>query len=186
MVGRMNFLNILDQEKLGMDQFVKNNMLPIECPRENLEKLGFEFLKPVDDIFIDCTFPKGWGKLRLEDNDMWCELRDEKLRTRGKIFFKTSLHDRNSHMNLERKISIDWEYIDNDRCRAFVKNEYSYNKLFTTKIIDRKDEDYSSQRWHLEELCSEFMAENFPDNLDPMAYWEAEAGRLLRDKIDNG
>jgi len=90
---------IENQEKRGQTSFVASEMLPIRCPRVELEALGFVFGKEVDALFIECQFPPGWTK-RPTDHSMWSELVDPAGNVRGSIFYKAAFYDRDAFMHL--------------------------------------------------------------------------------------
>lgn len=62
------------QEAMGQAALVgTRDVLPKECPREQLEKLGFVFGKDSDDLFVNVTIPAGWNK-KATDHSMWSHL----------------------------------------------------------------------------------------------------------------
>ena len=87
------------QEAEGQKCFVSDETLPIECPREELEALGFQFGDKVDSLFVACRFPNGWSK-RPTDHSMWSELIDPEGTVRGSIFYKAAFYDRRAFMRL--------------------------------------------------------------------------------------
>lgn len=91
------------QEAMGQAAFVgTKSSLPIECPRAELEALGFVFGEPIDDLFVSVTFPAGWSK-KATDHSMWSDLLDDQGRKRGSIFYKAAFYDRRAFMHLERE-----------------------------------------------------------------------------------
>lgn len=88
------------QEAQGQKDFVISTHLPIDCPRQKLEKLGFEFGEKVDDIFVEVKMPKGWKKLATE-HSMWSELIDDKGKVRASIFYKAAFYDRSAFLRLK-------------------------------------------------------------------------------------
>ena len=48
---------IEEQEARGQQDFVANETLPIKCPREELEKMGFVFGEMADDLFVKVKMP---------------------------------------------------------------------------------------------------------------------------------
>jgi hypothetical protein len=87
------------QEAQGQREFVANETLPIDCPKAELEALGFVFGAPVDDLFVSVQFPTGWEKIAT-DHSMWSDLVDEAGVTRGSIFYKAAFYDRRAFMRL--------------------------------------------------------------------------------------
>ena len=69
--------------------------------KTDLEKLGFKILhngEPVDDLFYEVDAPEGWDKIT---NGYWTNFRDENGRTRMSQFFKGSICDRDSFVNIQ-------------------------------------------------------------------------------------
>src|SRR5436309_1902280 len=65
------------QEAAGQAALVgTRDVLPIDCPQAELEKLGFVFGEPVDDLFVNVTLPTGWSK-KATDHSMWTDLIDD-------------------------------------------------------------------------------------------------------------
>lgn len=165
------------QEAQGQQDFVASETLPAECPREQLESLGFVFGENADDIFTYVQFPKGWKKEATE-HSMWSDLLDDKGQKRGSIFYKAAFYDRSAHMNLDRKISYGQVYDHHD---SYVKNGLQYfvtdgeNVLYETelKMFEKKYED---DYWKLDDAArievEKWINENYPDYNDPMAYWD--------------
>jgi hypothetical protein len=90
------------QEAMGQAALVgTKNTLPIQCPRKELKALGFVFGEPLDDLFLNVTFPPGWSK-EATDHSMWSDLLDETGKKRGSIFYKAAFYDRRAFMDLEK------------------------------------------------------------------------------------
>lgn len=89
------------QEAMGQAALAgTKDALPKDCPQKDLEALGFVFGEPIDDLFINATFPAGWRK-KATDHSMWSELLDETGKKRGAIFYKAAFYDRRAFMRLE-------------------------------------------------------------------------------------
>lgn len=92
---------IEQQEAMGQAALVgTRDILPIKCPRKELEALGFVFGETSDDLFINVTFPNGWSK-KATDHSMWSDLLDETGKKRGAIFYKAAFYDRKAFMRME-------------------------------------------------------------------------------------
>lgn len=158
------------QEAAGQKSFVAVQTLPKECPREDLEKLGFVFGDDVDDIFINVEFPKGWSK-KATDHSMWSDLLDEKGRRRGGIFYKAAFYDRSSHMRLNCRFSIDFNYELKDAVQHHVKD--CDEIVFNTEKVDC--EHYSDAYWKAEddskESAENYLNGKYPNWKDCTEYW---------------
>jgi hypothetical protein len=102
---------IMNQEKRGQGDLIRSEVLPRQCPRADLETLGFVFGQEVDDLFIEVKFPAGWKKVATE-HSMWTDLVDDKGRKRGGIFYKAAFYDRSAHMHLNRRYSYGTQPIN--------------------------------------------------------------------------
>lgn len=170
------------QEAMGQAAFVGTlGTLPIKCPREQFEALGFKFGEPEDDLFIAVTFPKGWSK-RATEHSMWSEILDDKGRKRGSVFYKAAFYDRSAHAHLERRYIVTGEYLDASGAehnwesaerpasqRCIVRDNADGKVLFKTESAPRDD-----YRKHDEfsDAASAWLKENFPDNDNVLAYWD--------------
>ncbi len=91
------------QEAAGQAALVgTRDLLPRDCPREQLEALGFVFGEDADDLFVNVTLPKGWRK-KATDHSMWSDLLDDKGVKRGSIFYKAAFYDRSAFLRLKEK-----------------------------------------------------------------------------------
>lgn len=165
------------QEAQGQTDFVASETLPVACPREQLESLGFVFGAAADDIFIHVQFPEGWKKEPTE-HSMWSNLLDDKGRKRGGIFYKAAFYDRSANMNLNSKISYSQVYDHHDN---YIPNSIQYfvtdgdSILYETKPVIL-EEKYNDAYWAAEDAARDevtsWLAENYPDYGNPMAYWD--------------
>lgn len=164
------------QEAEGQKDFVTKETLPSECPRNDLEKLGFVFGEQADDIFTYAQFPEGWKKI-VTDHSMWSDLIDAMGRKRGSIFYKAAFYDKSAHMVLNCKIKYSqvYEQHDNyilDHVQYFVTD--GENILFETKPVEAVK--YSDKYYEVDEAAStevqNWLDANYPNYNDPMAYWD--------------
>jgi hypothetical protein len=165
------------QEAQGQTDFVASETLPRECPREQLESLGFVFGENADDIFTNVQFPNGWKKVPTE-HSMWSNLLDDKGRKRGGIFYKAAFYDRSAHMNLNSKISYSQVYDHHDN---YIPNSIQYfvtdgdSILYETNHVI-VEEKYNDAYWAAEDAARDevtsWLVENYPDYGNPMAYWD--------------
>lgn len=92
------------QEKEGQNMFIADSgnatsILPKDCPKEELEKMGVEFLTDYDDIFVNVILPKGWKK-KATDHSMWSKLYGENGKEIASIFYKAAFYDRGAFLRL--------------------------------------------------------------------------------------
>lgn len=109
------------QERRGQLEEATKQTLPIvlnhryganqEEARKPWEALGFKFGKPVDNLFVECEFPKGWGKVPT-DHAMHTDIVDDKGHKRGNIFYKAAFYDRNADARLTGRFRIQQDYDD--------------------------------------------------------------------------
>lgn len=159
------------QEARGQKELVASQTLPKNCPKEQLEKLGFIFGNVTDDIFIEVEFPKGWSK-KATDHSMWSDLLDEKGRKRGGIFYKAAFYDRSAHMDLNCRYSSGNNYdLENAvQTQVFDNGEV----IFETEIIesDRRSNEYFDNQDKLIAKARKHIKDNYPDFANPLAYWD--------------
>ena len=94
---------IYAQEKRGQASLVNSDTLPAKISaktKAKLEERGVKFLGPVSDdpLFQYVRLPEGWRKVPT-DHDMWSELRDERCKVRGSIFYKAAAYDRRAFIS---------------------------------------------------------------------------------------
>jgi len=165
------------QEAQGQKDFVASETLPINCPRERLESLGFVFGEAVDELFNDVQFPEGWTKTPTE-HSMWSDLLDEQGRKRGSIFYKAAFYDRSAHMSLNHKMSYSPVYEHHD---GYVENGIQYfvsdgkDILYETELV-MVEKKYEGDYWKLDDAASanvvQWLEDNYPDYKNPLAYWD--------------
>ena len=165
------------QEKAGQTTFVANSQLPKDCPRKELEALGFKFGADADNIFVSVVMPARWKKVAT-GHSMWSDLLDEKGRKRAGIFYKAAFYDRNAHMRLERRYSEDHYLPVNAKGEAVEWNKNSHFAVVVKdcgKEIHRvglyEERDYSSCD-ALEKQARAWLDERFPKWNEATAYWD--------------
>lgn len=174
------------QEAMGQAAFVgTKGSLPSECPRAALEKLGFVFGEPIDDLFISVTFPEGWRK-EAADHSMWSYLLDSQGRRRGSIFYKAAFYDRSAHMSLERRYTATAQYLNADLTPfdweldgstkepaqqwAVVKDNASGDILWHSEPWPRSDRDWTKQQ-SLKDAAKVWLTAQYPEHESEAAYW---------------
>lgn len=165
------------QEAQGQKDFCASDVLPKDCPRQELERLGFKFGDDVDDIFVQAQFPGGWQK-QATSHSMWSELIDNKGRRRAGIFYKAAFYDRSARMRLDRRYTING-YLECDA--AGNPGKYPETTHLKTAIMDageplhivglRRESEHQKGD-EQEKEASTWLSENYPDHNDPLAYWD--------------
>ena len=168
---------ILNQESNGQKSMVQSDTLPIECPREQLESLGFIFGDPVDDLFIAVTMPAGWKKVPTS-HSMHTDLVDDKDRQRGGIFYKAAFYDRSAHMNLNRRFSYKCWPVGGYENRGEIDPQEG---VVTDRgeIVWRTEPVIPTEelpRWQTDDVlcpqCIAWLIEHYPEWENPLAYWD--------------
>lgn len=163
------------QEAQGQQSFVNSDTLPMEmspADKQALENCGVKFLGPVpgDDLFQFVELPKGWTK-QATDHSMWSELRDEKGRKRGGIFYKAAFYDRKAHLHLTTRYTVQFDYGRNDAAVSQVKD--GEKAIFSSEPIPYSE---GSPRWQTSDradaIAKAWVSEHFPQWQDASAYWE--------------
>lgn len=170
---------IKNQEKQGQKDSCRAQALPINGTannREVWEKLGFVFGEPADDLFVNVTMPEGW-ELRPTSHSMWSDLRDEQGRIRAQMFYKAAFYDRDAHISLCRRFSVNC--YDNQegepdsllRISVYDKGSMRQEPVHIIEFeCDNQKERYS-RREELGNEAKEWLNETYPDWQDPLAYW---------------
>ena len=159
------------QEARGQETFVQSETLPKECPRKDLESLGFVFGEDFDDIFINVVFPEGWKKVATE-HSMHNDLIDDKGRCRGGIFYKAAFYDRHADLNLSSRYSVcqNFELETGLQFRALDGGEV----IFSTElgVTEKHSDAYWTERKVLQAKAEGFLTANYPNYRDVLAYWD--------------
>ncbi len=158
-------------EKLGQIQLVRSTNMPLELDKEQFEKAGFTFGKPIDECFQEATLPQGWTR-EATSHSMHSDILDERGRRRASVFYKAAFYDRRANAYLTRRFRVEDHYEDkpggdSQRLGAAIKDGDKVLKLAPYA----NDKDYPACQAILKVLQAEFSAER-PDYLDPLAYWD--------------
>ena len=174
------------QERAGQLEQAQKETLPLDlrhgqchdasCTddmRKPWEALGFKFGKPIDTVFVEATFPKGWKK-RPTDHSMWSEIIDEKGRKRGTIFYKAAFYDRSAIAYLEPRFSVQETYkgpkvlIIVDACGEVTREIAGEDP---SKLEgDAFHKAYRENNEKREKLVA-WLNEHYPEWENPTAYW---------------
>lgn len=177
---------IMNQEKRGQGDLVHSDTLPVRCPREELEALGFVFGDMADELFIRVTMPEGWKK-EPTDHSMWSRLVDPQGRQRGSIFYKAAFYDRDAFMHLDCRFGYTiqpvggydayetWEQRNAAPDEVVVKDcgDIVWRSEPQEQPADRKDA-YDQDR-QLRAQGKAWLDEHYPDWESPLSYWDDPA-----------
>lgn len=168
------------QEAAGQATMCLSSILPKECPRAELEKMGVKFGADHDDLFVNVTLPAGWKK-QATDHSMHSDLLDDKGRKRGSIFYKAAFYDRRADMYLLLRYKVN-NYVECDaegNKLTFDRNRRPTHWL--TCVMDgetiihtigkREDRDYKTSDAH-REAADAWLDDKFPQWRDATAYWD--------------
>lgn len=117
------------QEAAGQKKFVASQNLPIDCPHQALESLGFIFGGSTNDLFVRVQFPEGWTK-KATEHSMYSDLLDAKGRQCGSIFYKAAFYDRRASMQLLQRYRPGYTY---DEPRADQRRQRSNLDIRTSR-----------------------------------------------------
>lgn len=156
------------QEAAGQAELCNTDVLPKECPRAELEKVGVKFGEPHDDLFVNVTLPAGWKKV-ASGHSMHSDLVDDKGRKRAGIFYKAAFYDRRADMHLTKRFSVNC-YLDGSS-----KDYYRGAVLDGTKEIHDLGEvmrDRYEEREGQRKQGAKWLNDRFPNWEDATAYWD--------------
>lgn len=174
------------QEAAGQRELTAHaDRLPVEGTisrpelRAQWESAGFVFGTPIPEpsqrnreVFIACTFPAGW-KLKPTEHSMWSDLIDAAGRKRAAVFFKAAFYDYNAHtFGLEPRYSVGGTYTGSPdfALTAFVVNDADKPGAHLHTVSVPAGTDYSGRDAYREQ-AAKWLAEQFPNHADPLAYW---------------
>jgi hypothetical protein len=158
---------IEQQEAEGQRSFVASQSLPKDCPRADLEALGFVFGADIDELFVSVNFPTGWSK-KATDHSMWSELLDDKHRRRGGIFYKAAFYDRKASMHLDCRYCVRTSYPAGEGPVRISVQDWDGTVLFD--LGEARNEDWKA-RDAAQEKGVAWLSEHFPEWKSPTAYW---------------
>lgn len=162
------------QEARGQQALVRSEMLPAQCVTpggwEILEALGLKRGDPVDDLFVQVTLPEGWTKAAT-DHSMWSELRDERGRTRGGIFYKAACYDRKASFNLKTRFRVGMMETGTPDRYSYIYAPMDGEKVLFVPDVAAAGSDEYEQHGLSEKLSADWLDERYPDWKNPAAYW---------------
>lgn len=147
-----------------------------EFPAELLVRLGFTPQGPIDDLFIGITAPACWA-LVPTSHSMHSDIKDDKGRIRGGVFYKAAFYDRKTHFSLNTRYRIEDEYEPDDgrkwderHSRHIVRDTATGEALLVGDWRRNGDRD-PAVRNALHAKCVAHLTEHFPDWQNVEAYW---------------
>jgi hypothetical protein len=139
-----------------------------------LQKIGFVYGKDVDEMCVECEIPKGWSKVPCKHRS-FVDIKDEQSRTRA-IIFSMFLEGKpwlRANVTTLTRFRINTIYQIQDSkahcvvldCEkvVFDAGAYTHNRF--------DDEETDRRVLTLIRNCNSFLEENYPDWLNPLAYW---------------
>lgn len=166
---------------------------------ELLKSFGCEFGDPSEDgLFISVQLPTGWKKVINPYHNMWSYLVDEENRWRASIFYKAAFYDRQAHLRLEPRIVLEEKYPEHNAQKQIYKVSiiadrkarketreiasvddkiYTATTLFRVQddlLASLKVEDKYRAMDVVKHAVVAWAEKNYPDCLDPGAYWDVE------------
>jgi hypothetical protein len=173
-------------EAKGQEELVAGDSLPTSCFEHEpaFLAMGFTFGEPYEDdpLFRPATLPAGWKK-QGSSHAMHSTIVDEHGRERVGVFFKNAFYDRKADMSpyYAIKAGQDYRYEDPHGCRCAVVlqtptgPETIFERIWTLPDPDDRYDRYSevnlTKQGEMVREMDEFLAENYPDHRNPVAYW---------------
>lgn len=156
------------QEEAGQRELVKAVRLPRDMGRNNrkqYETLGFVFGEDHDDLFVNVQLPAGW-KYQATDQSMHNEILDNHGRRRVGVFYKAAFYDRSASCNLRIRYTAGRDYSRDGAIYAAFDQGEVFKDLGLAPI-----KDWEAQA-EMEKKAREWLNSEFPDNQNPLAYWD--------------
>lgn len=143
------------------------------------EAVGFTFGNEVDRLFVEATFPEGWGT-KPTDHYMYTLIVDEQGRRRGQYMYKPDFYDQDASLwSLERRFQCGKDYSDernDDEIVVIVKD--TGREIHRTKVhrlVALKGEKAWETRDRVEQDATAearaWLEARFPECWNPLAYW---------------
>jgi hypothetical protein len=172
------------QEKAGQLEQAELETLPIRLShggsiggsRKKWMDIGFQFGENFDDLFVRVKFPTGWKKVPT-NHSIWSNIVDDKSRIRGSIFYRAAFYDRSAHAHLVCRFSVENNY-ERPLCSIFIKDacgtvNFKVSGLEHPDWADREEAfKRRDKQDEAKQACLDYLAKNFPDYENPLAYWE--------------
>lgn len=163
------------QEAQGQADMVEAaDRLPIEINERGIthadieKNMGIKFGPKVDGLFLSATLPAGWS-IQPTDHSMWSNLLDDKGRTRASIFYKAAFYDRNAHIDITPRYSLDSEHHTDGSVTYHVKDNATKARIYTAGTGGAKQWE---QRDDIRNTARQWLTANYPDHANPFAYWD--------------
>jgi len=142
--------------------------------------IGVKIGKPVsgDEIWVEAQLPDGW-KLDGTGHAMWSNLLDDKGRKRAQIFYKAAFYDRSCSISPIRRYSAGSTSVGEDyNGPYFATISDNGEEIHRFGPFDKETEPRPGSGYRLsggelaDEAARAYLLENYPDYLDPAAYWD--------------
>ena len=171
---------IENQERQDQKDACRTHALPIKGTfgqRDIWEKLGFVFGEDADDLFVNVTMPEGWD-LKPTSHSMWSDLRDEQGRVRASMFYMAAFYDRDAHISLNRRYTINQYDTQEGDSNSLVRVSVYDADAMKKEPVHIIEQDYAnciqnrhSVREALTKDARDWLNETYPDWENPLAYW---------------
>lgn len=182
---------IKNQEARGQSALVRSSVLPKQGPWDVLEAMGIVRGEEQDDLFVQVTLPEGWHK-RATNHSMWSDLIDEHGRNRASIFYKAAFYDRAAHITPLRRYSAGvrpeggWANRGEESGWVGEVTDWDGTVLWQSEPLEAEppyrygDGEEERQVWlgwrdrkyDLVNQAKAWLNEHYPDNCNPVAYWQ--------------
>lgn len=161
----------------------------IDKAKETYKKLGFfipeilpaEYEEAISDqVFIIALLPDNWKKHPTSHTNISC-VKDEKNRTRIRIYLKNTRIDRFAHSIILSRYTIEdklelGDPITDHKIKYQVIDRSNDNVIFETSTASQSSAEdfiqFVNNNYVLKMDTHKWMDENFPEWKDPFAYWD--------------
>lgn len=179
------------QEKRGQQELVSSTRLPVqgsESPEAQASPIQWGDVVKDDPLFREATLPAGWKKVAA-DHDMWSFIKDDKGRTRAKVFYKAAFYDRRASIDFCRRYTCEVDYRDEAYAKVDVETTamaMDYGVVppapvhKSTRQVPNQKNNSQAHYAAVEEnrkAVEAWLKEKFPNHADPNAYWDEPATR---------
>jgi hypothetical protein len=171
---------ILASEKRGQMALVQSTDMPrvlrMRGSLPTFEQLGFTFGADIDQVFMAATLPPGWTR-RPTEHDMHSEICDAQGRVRVSVFYKAAFYDRRADAHLVRRFTIGHERDETYRTTAFTVRDGGtvIHRIAMPPDTPAPGREHYDALNAVEDEAKAWLTSQYPNCLDPMAYWDDPA-----------
>ncbi len=164
------------QEAAAQQSFVTGQSFPSKMSPDQkaFEKMGFVFGDKIDELFVNANLPTGWSK-KASAHSMHSDIIDEQGRDRVHIFYKGAFYDRRADARLIQRYTLQTLYPENPFGISLKEDERMIALVDGGKTLIKQSDIFVSERYdsgkETEELFLKELNDKFPDNRNPVAYW---------------